>query len=203
MRIGALLAVALAVAGCGGTVAKQAPTVPARGSAPPPATGVRIPADAPAAEFALRDQNGRLVRLSALHGRLVFISFLYTHCTDVCPLIATSLDDAVRQLGHAGRDVTVLAVSVDPAGDTPADVRTFMRERHLGPEFHWLLGTRAQLAPVWQGYNILVEQRTPEQVAHASPVFLLDRNGRPRMFYEQPRGSRAFVHDARMLLRRS
>lgn len=202
MRSFALAAVALVVAGCGGTVAKQTPaTVAAPRAAPPPATGTRIPADAPAADFALRDQNGRLVRLSALHGRLVFVSFLYTHCTDVCPLIATSLDDTVRQLGQAGRDVTVLAVSVDPAGDRPAEVRTFMRERHLGSEFHWLLGTRAQLAPVWQGYNILVEQRSPEQVAHAAPVFLLDQKGRPRMFYEQPRGSRAFVHDARLLLR--
>jgi protein SCO1 len=206
MRILALLGVALAVAGCGGTAAKQVVTDTKQAppvAAPAPSTGVPIPADTTAADFALRDQNGRLVRLSALHGRLVFLSFLYTHCTDVCPLIATSLDDAVRQLGHAGRNVTVLAVSVDPAGDTPADVRTYMRERHLGPEFHWLLGTRAQLAPVWQSYNILVEPRTSGQVAHAGSVFLLDREGRPRMFYDDPRGSRALVHDARMLFRRS
>lgn len=202
MRLLALLVVALVVAGCGGTAVKQVPpTVAApKAAAPSPATGTPIPADAPATDFALHDQNGHLVRLSALHGQLVFVSFLYSHCTDVCPLISTYLDSAARQLGHG---VTVLAVSVDPKGDKPADVRTFMRERHLGSEFHWLLGTRAQLAPVWQNYNILVEQRTPDQIAHAAPVFLLDRNGRPRMFYEQPRGSRAFVHDARTLLRSS
>jgi protein SCO1/2 len=201
-----LLTVALVVAGCGGTVAKAPPKAapaPRAPAAPRPSSRVRIPGDTHAVDFALRDQNGRLVRLSALRGRVVFLSFLYTHCTDVCPLIATSLDDAVRRLGHAGRDVTVLAVSTDPEGDKPAEVRTYMRERHLGAEFHWLLGTRAQLAPVWQGYNILVERRSAGQVSHAAPVFLIDRKGRPRLFYDQQHGSSAFVRDARMLLRRS
>jgi protein SCO1/2 len=162
--------------------------------------GTSIPADTTTNDFALRDQNGRLIRLSDQRGRLVFVAFLYTHCEDVCPLIATWLDEAVRAQGARARDVRVLAVSVDPVGDTRSVVRRFMRKRRLGPEFHWLIGTRAQLAPVWQSYNILVDRRSPDRVVHSAPVFLLDRRGRARLFYPPPQNGREFAHDLRLLL---
>jgi cytochrome oxidase Cu insertion factor (SCO1/SenC/PrrC family) len=63
-----------------------------------------------------------------------------------------------------------------------------------------LLGTKAELAPVWQGYNIAVEGRPAGKVVHASPVFLLDRSGRPRLFYAPPQHSAAFAHDLRALV---
>jgi protein SCO1 len=189
-----LVAVAAAalLAGCGSAAADKAPP-------PKPVfDGVTIPADAPAEDFALHDQNGKLVQLSAQRGSYVFVAFLYTHCRDVCPLIATWLDNAAR--GH--RNVQVLAVSVDPEGDTPAAVQEFVRARHLGPEFHWLIGSRTELQPVWQAYNILVEARTPEQIAHSAPVFLLDKHGRPKLFYATPKSGIPFRHDLRVLLSR-
>jgi cytochrome oxidase Cu insertion factor (SCO1/SenC/PrrC family) len=77
-----------------------------------------------------------------------------------------------------------------------------VRSHRLGPEFHWLTGTRTQLAPVWQAYNVLVERRSAEQVAHAAPVFLLDRHGRPRLFYPPPQAAGRFRRDLRVLLAR-
>lgn len=187
--------VALAVVGCGG---KAAP-----GSEPTAQRfhGTSAPSGTAAADFALRDQNGRLVRLSAQRGRLVLVAFLYTSCPDICPLIAQRLDAAVRSLGQDASSVRILAVSVDPVGDTPLAARRYVRTHRLSPEFHWLLGDRRQLAAVWQSYNILVEQRSPETIAHAAPVFLLDRSGRPRVFYDSAVRSRAVAQDLRLLLR--
>ena len=196
MRILALLALSLTCVGCGaaGHAASDAK--------PQKFEGTPIPGGAPAQNFALRDQNGHLVRLSQQRGKFVLVAFLYTQCEDVCPLIAKSLDAAVRSLGHDASSVRVLAVSVDPRGDTPSAVRRYVRLQRLGPEFHYLIGTHEQLAPVWQGYNVLVEGRTAERIVHSAPVFLLDRRGRPRLFYSAPEGGRTadFIHDLHALL---
>jgi protein SCO1/2 len=189
MRILALLVATAALAvGCASAQADGAKKSPFLGLETPPGTA--------AADFALRDQNGRLVRLSAQRGHFVFLTFLYTHCQDICPLVAEWLDEAAR-----GQNARVLAVSVDPAGDTPAAVRQFVRTHGLGPEFHWLLGTRDQLAPVWQSYDILVETRSLVKVSHAAPVFLIDRGGKPRLFYPPVQNAREFRHDLRLLER--
>ncbi len=187
----AAAALAAVCAGCGasGQAARQ-----------PRFDGKTIPADTPAQDFALRDQNGKLIRLSDQRGRIVLLAFLYTHCTDVCPLIAKYLDGAVRSLGPQASSVRILAVSVDPIGDTPKLVREYVHDRRLGPEFHVLLGSKAELAPVWQDYNILVEGRPADKVVHSAPVFLIDRSGRPRLFYPPPPRQGAFAHDLRALL---
>ena len=187
----AAAALVLACTGCGSA---------GRAAGPPRFLGTVIPGDTRAQDFALRDQNGRLIRLSGQRGRIVLIAFLYTHCTDVCPLIATTLDGAVRSLGPHASSVRVLAVSVDPVGDTPRLVRQYVRARRLGPEFHYLLGTKARLAPVWQDYNILVEGRPADKVVHSAPVFLIDRSGRARLFYSHPELRGPVAHDLRALL---
>jgi protein SCO1 len=165
-----------------------------------PTGGTPAPAGAEAPDFALRDQNGSLVRLSAQRGHLVVLTFLYTQCTDVCPLIAERTDAAVRALGHRASDVRVLAVSVDPANDTPGAARAFVYAHRLLPEFRYLTGSRAKLAPVWQAYNVEVEARGADKVAHAAPVLLLDRRGRPRYFYGQDLRTAALLRDLRRLM---
>jgi protein SCO1/2 len=194
-RSALLLCVVVLCAGCGGSMAAEPPGRPMRGTPAPP--GAKAP------DFALRDQDGRLVRLSEQHGRLVVLTFLYTQCTDVCPLIAERTDAAVRALGHRGADVRVLAVSVDPANDTPGAARAFVAAHRLLPGFHYLVGSRAQLAPVWQAYNVAVEASTPDKVAHAAPVLLLDRRGRPRVFYGEDLRTPPLLRDLRRLLRSS
>src|SRR4051812_11674806 len=99
-----VLGAALLVAGCG--AARTAPPVqhPASKYA---GSAVQPPSAAPG--FALRDQDGKVVRLAGQRGKLVVVAFLYTRCPDTCPLIASNLNTALRK-----RDsMRVLAVSVD------------------------------------------------------------------------------------------
>jgi protein SCO1/2 len=192
----AAAAVAL-LAGCGGgDKTAAAPTTTAA-----PHGGHAVLADATAEDFALHDQNGRLVRLSAQRGHIVLLTFLYTSCRDVCPLIADHLKAATAAVGAAGRDVRILAVSVDPAGDTPSAVRRFIRVHRLGSGFSYLTGTRTELQPVWQAYNVLAMRRNDEVVDHSAPTLLLDARGRPRIYYESNFSSTAVTHDLRRLLR--
>ena len=159
--------------------------------------------DQPAAvpDFALRDQNGRTMRLAAQRGKLVLLTFLYTHCPDVCPLTAQNLSTAVKSLGRDRADVRVLAVSVDPAGDTPKSVARFVRDHRLSKQFHYLTGTPAQLAPIWNAYNVASIRHASADVDHTLYVLLVDRSGKGRVIYDSTARPSAIAHDLRLLLR--
>jgi protein SCO1/2 len=196
--LAAACVLAALLAGCGGgghtaavsTTAAQAP-------APTGFRGLLLRPPLRAPDFALRDQAGKLVRLSDFRGGYAIVTFLYTHCPDVCPLIANELQGA---LGRLGPNVHVLAVSVDPKGDTPASVRRFVRLHRLGPRFRYLTGTRAKLAPVWRGYHIAA---TPDgsTVDHSAFELLVDPKGHGVVLWDARVRSSDVVHDIRRLER--
>jgi cytochrome oxidase Cu insertion factor (SCO1/SenC/PrrC family) len=144
--------------GCGTTKAAkiEAPAQP-----PGKFAGSVVSPPRRAQPIALHDAWGRPATLAALRGKYVLVTFLYVHCPDVCPLIAQNLNAALKELGPKRDRVRVLAVSVDPKGDTPAAVRHYVAQRGLVPQFRYLLGTRAQLRKVWAGWNVLSVRRAP------------------------------------------
>jgi protein SCO1/2 len=182
---GAGAALALLASACGSGAARHATTSPGPflGATQVTYHGRRVQGGAVATDFALRDQHGRMVQLSALRGRIVVLTFLYTHCVDVCPLIAGNIDRAVRSLGPRGREVVVVAVSVDPDHDTPGAVSRFVAEHRLSPNFHYLTGPLDELRPIWQAYNLLIEPGSAGRVAHSAYILVLNRAGRPRIYY--------------------
>lgn len=103
----------------------------------------------PAPTFSLKDASGRPFSLVGACGQVVLLTFLYTHCPDVCPLIATKLQVTLGQLGSDAEQVRVVAVSVDPVGDTPASVAQFSAAHQMTGKWVYLLGSLDQLAPVW------------------------------------------------------
>jgi protein SCO1/2 len=192
--IGLALALSLlTVAGCGGSSGGEAKNAAAAVQTPR-FRGTVLPGKVTRApDFALRDQAGKVVRLSKLRGRYVVVSFLYTHCPDVCPLIADNLNRALAR----SRGLTVLAVSVDPKGDTPASVRKFVRAHRLRPGFRYLTGTHAQLQPIWNAYHLAVQPGTT--IAHSAFEVLVDRRGNERLLYDAQVKSADVVHDLRVL----
>jgi protein SCO1/2 len=173
----------------------------AAAAAAPPFAGPRISHPARTPDFALRDQDGRLVRLSAQRGKVVMLTFLYTHCPDLCPLTAVHIDEAVSRLGAQRAGVTVLAVSVDPKGDTPASVRRFVRSHRLGPEFHYLTASRRVLTPLWRKYDVKSVTVGGEDPDHTLYVLLLDKTGKTRVLFDATATPTAMAHDLRLLLR--
>lgn len=138
--------------------------------------GIRPPA-ARAVDFRLRDQDGKPATMAAYRDQLVVVTFLYSTCEDTCPLTAQQIRGALDDLGH---DVPVLAISVDPAGDTPARVRRFLVEQRLAGRMRYLLGSRAQLAPIWRAYGIQPQGKGYE---HSASTVLVDGDGVQRLGY--------------------
>jgi protein SCO1/2 len=172
----------------------------ARAAKPLPFVGPRIAHPSLAPDFVLHDQNGRVVRMSAQRGKVIMLTFLYTHCPDLCPLTAEHINTALGRLGAKRKGVTVLAVSVDPTGDTPAAVRKFVRSHRLGPEFRYLTGPRKALGRIWRLYNVTALTRAAPQPDHTLYVLLLDRSGKTRVLFDATASASAMVHDLRLLL---
>ena len=183
-------------------VVAVAASAPAPASSAPPGAGARIENPTRVPDLRLRDARGPIVRLSALRGKIVLLTFLYTRCRDVCPLIAEHLNQAVRTLPQRERrEVRVVAVSVDPAGDTRRSVLRFRAEHALLPQFDYLIGTRKQLAAVWRSYSVTTRAESG-LVAHASFTLLVDRAGSDRIVYDATVRSSAVRRDLRHYLAR-
>jgi cytochrome oxidase Cu insertion factor (SCO1/SenC/PrrC family)/cytochrome c2 len=73
-------------------------------------------------------QDGRTVHFydDLIKNKLVVISFIYTSCTDLCPLTTARLAEMRDMLGDAvGRDVFFISMTVDPETDTPERMKAF------------------------------------------------------------------------------
>ena len=96
----------------------------------------------------LQDHNGRALRFydDIIRGKVVAINFIYTTCTDVCPLDTAQLRQVQQILGdRVGRDVFMYTISINPERDAPADLRRFMRTYDVGPGWTFLTGSRADI----------------------------------------------------------
>lgn len=142
----------------------------------------------PTPAFALRDQHGERITAAGLRGQVWAITFLDSSCTQACPVEAHALAYVQHQLGPR-YPLKIVIVSVRPGYDTPARVGAFARRAGLSGDWHWLLGTRKALAPVWQKYGIdVVDADT-----HTAAVYLVDRHGNVRVADAVPFIPRQFI----------
>jgi protein SCO1/2 len=138
----------------------------------------------PAPPFTLRDVLGGDVSLASTHGHVTLITFLDSHCRELCPIVGRALGDVQRSLPNRSKP-EVLIVSVNPAGDTAASVRSAARRWRIGSRWRWLSGTRRQLAAVWRSYGIVVRPTTND-IVHGAAVYLVDPGGYARASYLAP-----------------
>ena len=152
-------------------------------SAPPGLQGTILDPPLSPTHFALSDQSGQTTRSEDFRGKVVVLSFMYTKCPDVCPLLAAKLRQVQQGLGDAASDVAFVVISVDPENDTPAAALEFSRRHGMEHGWSYLVGPRDQLAAVWDHY--FVESHRPGDdhplLEHSSPLYLLDRRGEARV----------------------
>jgi len=139
----------------------------------------------PAPGFHLTDQFGKQVSLAQFRGKPVVLTFLYTHCPDVCPLIAEQLHSVMLDLGKDAQRVGVLAISVDPQRDTIASALAFSQTHRMTGYWHFLVGTEAQLSPVWTAYSIGAQQESATVSMHTAVLYVIDKQGRERTLLDQ------------------
>ena len=158
----------------------------------------------PAPNFRLTDQFGRPVSLAQFKGKPVVLTFLYTHCPDQCPLTAEKLHAVMLSLGSDAQRVAVVAVSTDPRRDTTAAALNFSQVHRMQNYWHYLLGTESELSPVWSSYAVYAAPTptsTGGSVAHTTAVYVIDKQGRERVFFGSDFTSEQLTKDLQILLK--
>jgi protein SCO1 len=155
----------------------------------------------PAPPIDLPNYLGQHVTLSQYRGKVVLVTFLYTHCPDVCPLIAGNLRTAQAELGKQAGNVQMIAISVDPHGDTRKTVATFLHDHAMTGRMQYLIGTASQLASAWSDWNVGSQRDTvdPEAVAHSALVYGISASGKLTTLYPANFRPADIVHDVPLL----
>jgi protein SCO1 len=186
----ALGAMIFAIVGASG----QDDSKPVVQAPPSPFEGALLPPNVRAPNFALRDENGRRVTMKEYRGKVVVVTFLYSHCKEECPVQAQQIKGALDDLGH---DLPALAISVDPPGDTPGSVDRFNAEQGVTNRIRWVLGKESQLRPLWHGFH--TTSQTP-QTEHMARLVLIDKRGFQRIGYPSNQVTpERLAHDLRLL----
>lgn len=156
--------------------------------------GAVMPRGLRAPDFSLRNQDGERISMRSLRGRPVIVTFLYTTCDDTCPAQAQVVRGALDELGE---DLPALAIAVDPPRDTPQRARAFLAEQRVTGRIDFVLGTHAELRPLWDGY--FVQPQSDEQ-EHQARFTLVDKRGFQRVGFPGFEATpERLAHDLRIL----
>jgi protein SCO1/2 len=132
----------------------------------------------PVPGFRLTDAHRGRFSSASLRGRPYALTFLYVHCVDVCPLIGSEIHDALAKLGPGAKRMNVVAVSVDPRGDSRRAVRGWLAQHREPANFHYLLGSSAQLEPVWRSFFVSPQKPGVRTSTHTAVIWLVNGQGR-------------------------
>ncbi|MCB2098818.1 MAG: SCO family protein [Parvularculaceae bacterium] len=156
----------------------------ARQASSPPQEGLIRLSDQFSADFALIDQDGRLMRDEDLKGKAAIVYFGFATCPDVCPLALGRLTAALNVLTDKEREKVIpLFITVDPDRDTPAALKTYLA---FDPRIIGLTGERGAIEQAKAGFKVYAE---PEPIPgseigytmnHSSLFYLIEPDGKLR-----------------------
>jgi protein SCO1/2 len=152
--------------------------------------------------LALTDHNGQRRTLADFKGKVIAVFFGFTHCPDACPTTMAELASVAKALGPDATRFQVLFVTVDPERDTPDVLRQYVPA--FNPTFLGLWGTPDELARTAKEFKVYF-QKQPQPgggytMDHSAGTFIFDTSGRLRLFAQYGAGSKAILHDVKLLL---
>jgi len=165
------------------------------------AEGVLSPAkEAP--PLALHNYLGQPVNIRQYRGKAVLVTFLYTNCPDICPLITSNLRVAQNLMGpKVSAKVQIIAVSVDPHGDTSKAVSAFLARHGMTGRMQYLIGSATELARVWKAWGVgsSRDATQPQFVNHTGIIYGITASGIQTTVYLAEFKPATIVHDVPLL----
>ncbi len=154
-------------------------------------------------ELALTDHNGQRRTLADFQGKVVTVFFGFTHCPDVCPTTLGEMAVVMKELGADSSRLQVLFVTVDPERDTAEVLKRYVPAFH--PSFLGMTGSAEDIARTAKEFKIFYQKQSLKgggySVDHSAGTFILDAQGRLRLFASYGAGAPAMLHDIRLLLK--
>ena len=151
----------------------------------------------------LTDHNGQRRTLTDFRGKVVALFFGFTHCPDVCPTTLVEMASVMKELGPDAERVQVLFVSVDPERDTADVLKRYVPAFH--PTFLGLTGSADEIARAAKEFKIFYQKQNLSgggyTMDHSAGTYILDGEGRLRLFAQYGAGAPALLNDIRQLLK--
>jgi protein SCO1 len=157
-----------------------------------------------AQDFALPDQFDKPRTMADFKGKAVVIFFGFTQCPDVCPTAMADLVEVKKLLGADGDKVQGIFITIDPERDTPLVLKAYLG--NFDPMFIALRGSAEQTAAVAKHFKVhykKVEGKTPGSYTmdHSAGSYVLDPQGRIRLYTRYGSGAQALAEDIKLLLK--
>jgi protein SCO1/2 len=186
-----------ALAGCGGSTQSQATAASSENHI----SGAEASPPQPEAPLRLDNYLGEPVNIASYKGKAVLVTFIYTHCPDVCPLIVSHVKTALALLGPKAKDVQVVAVSTDPRGDDRKTVAAFLKAHGMTGRMQYLIGTRAELGRAWKSWNVVAKPAKAgrDLVEHSALIYGIAADGKVTTLYPANFRPSQLVHDVPLL----
>ena len=173
----------------------------------PVACGRPLPIFAEIPDFSLTDQRGLSFGRQDLLGKVWVANFIFTNCSDICPLLTEKMSRLQKESTLAQRnDLHFVSFSVDPERDSPSVLATYADRYHADAALWSFLTGPLDLVEkaVVGGFKMGMTKMSLFQIAHGERFVLVDSRGRIRGYYESdPEGLKSLIKDIPKLLRES
>jgi protein SCO1/2 len=144
----------------------------------------RLPKIGPAPEFTLTNQEGKRLSLRDLRGQVTVVTFIFTTCSDTCPLLTAKLVGIQRQLGTDAPKVSFAAITVDPLNDTPPVLKKYAQAHSADlSRFSFLTGSLDEIGDVTRRYAVFQQKQLSGNVEHTFLTSIIDQSGTLRVQY--------------------
>jgi protein SCO1/2 len=157
----------------------------ARDVAPPAASSSSLPRIAPAPDFTLTSQDSTPVSLADFRGKVVAVTFIFTLCTDTCPVLTPMMSFVQDRLGSDfGKKIVFISVTVDPERDTPEVLKEYAQAFGANPAgWFFLTGAPDRIREVTRRYGVFAAKAENGGVDHTFLTSIVDRQGILRVQY--------------------
>jgi protein SCO1/2 len=160
-------------------------TFPARLSAHEAGGDKRLPVIGAAPQFTLTSQDGKPVALADLRGKVLAVTFIYTECPDICPMLTQKMVQVQDELGaDFGTKVAFVSISLDPEHDTPDVLKDYAQFWGAKPDgWSFLTGSPEAVRDVSRRYGVFFAKKEDGSVDHTQLTSLVDPAGQMRVQY--------------------
>ena len=145
----------------------------------------RLPVIGPAPNFTLTSQDINPVALADLRGKVVAVTFIYTECPDICPMLTQKMVEVQDELGaDFGKKIVFVSISLDPEHDTPEVLKDYAQFWGAKPEgWSFLTGSLDAVRDVTRRYGVFFSKKEDGSVEHSQLTTLVDAEGQMRVQY--------------------
>ena len=144
-----------------------------------------LPKIAPAPDFTLTSQDGAQVSLADFRGKVVAVTFIYTFCTDTCPVLTPMMSFVQDRLGpDFGTKIAFVSITVDPERDTPEMLKEYAQAFGANLDgWAFLTGAPDTIREVSRRYGVFAAKTTDGDVDHSFLTSIVDPRGVLRVQY--------------------